>query len=288
VVSGVTSDATRRHGRSRVAVALLDTPGSLLDYGCGNGKFASSVAEQLGIPVDVCDVNPAALARAEAEPGVRAHLVSEEAPRLPMVKGQFEAVTCCDVMEHMPEAARQQSLVEIHRVLADGGALIVTVPHRGLFSFADPENFKFHLPRLHRLAYRTLKGRERYQRRYASGRFGNYSTGVQRHQHFSTDELTRILAGAGFQVETTRYFTLVYPFARIALWTAEGVHGRLGSSGRPLARLSGLLVRWCWRIYLWDADLECGRAACSIAVRARKVGREPAVSAVERARCPRT
>lgn len=260
-----------RHGRSRVAFELLEHPRSVLDYGCGNGQFASKVAQSLGISVNACDINPGLISRAEGQPGVRAHLLSAESPRLPIESGQLKAVTCCDVVEHMGEEVRRTALAEIHRVLADGGALIVTTPHTGLLSFADPENFKFHVPRLHRLVYGVLKGRERYERRYGGRRFGNYSgEGVQRHRHFSARELTDILSEAGFQVETIRYYTLIYPFARIALWTAQGIQHRLSPSSRFADRVCGRLVRLCWRLYKWDADLECGRASGSIAVRARK------------------
>ena len=243
----------------------------MLDYGCGNGKFASRVAQLLGISVDACDVNAAAIAKAQLEPGVRPHLISAEDPSLPIESGQLDAVTCCDVMEHMGEDVRRTALKEIHRVLVDGGALIVTTPHKGLFAFADPENFKFHVPRLHRNVYRVLNGRQRYERRYGGKRFGNYSGGAERHQHFSAAELGRILQDAGFEVAAVRYYTLIYPFARMALWLAQGAKNRLASSNRLLVMGSRRLLLQCWRLYRWDADLECGRASCSIAVRARKV-----------------
>ncbi len=267
---GETSDAAR-HGRTRVTLELLDSPRTLLDYGCGNGKFASRVAQLMEISVDACDVNAAAIAKAELEPGVRTHLISAETPHLPIESGLLDAVTCCDVMEHMGEGVRRTALEEILRVLADDGMLIVTTPHKGLFAFADPENFKFYVPRLHRFVYRTLYGRERYERRYAGKRFGNYSGGGERHRHFSTAELSGILQEAGFEVDAVRYYTLIYPFARIVLWLAQGAKNRLAASNRRLSRWSDGLLLACWRLYMWDADLECGRASCSIAIRARKV-----------------
>lgn len=216
----------------------------------------------MSIPVHACDINPDAVAQAEDEPGVRPYLISEHAPGLPLETGQLLAVTCCDVLEHMGEEVRRAALGEIHRVLADDGVLILTTPHKGLFSFADPENFKFHAPRLHRIVFRAVKGRELYDRRYGADRFGNYS-GAERHQHFSVKELDDILRQAGFEIDAVRYFTLIYPFARIALWIAESLHRKTALGKRLLAL--------CWRLYVWDADLESGRAACSIAVRARKI-----------------
>lgn len=258
-----TSDIAQ-HGRSRAALELLGKPSDLLDYGCGSARFASTIAQQLGIPVHVCDISQEAIDKAQSTPGLQASLISEDAPRLPLQSGQLAAVSSCDVMEHMDEAARRAALAEIYRVLADDGVLVVTTPHKGLFSFADPENFKFHAPRLHRLAFRALKGREPYARRYIDAHLGgNYSGDAQRHQHFSARDLDVMLKDAGFQIEAVRYFGLIGPFAHIALWLAEAVRRRTA--------LAQPLVRLCWAIYIRDSDFECGRAASSIAVRARKV-----------------
>ena len=67
---------------------------------------------------------------------------------------------------------------------------------------------------------------------------------------------------AGFRTEQVRYFTLIYPLARTALWFAEALAGRAWGSEH--------LRRLCWAIYVWDADLEPGRLAGSIGIRARK------------------
>jgi SAM-dependent methyltransferase len=234
----------------------------MLDYGCGNAEFAAAVAQRLGIVVEACDIDPQAVAEANVKPRVRAFPISARPPSLPLGDRQLASVTCCDVLEHMGEGIRGAALAEINRVLADDGVLILTTPHKGLFAFADPENFKFHAPRLHRLVYKACKSRELYERNYGGEQLGNYSGGGERHRHFSAGELRAILGAAGFEIERIRYFTLLYPFLRAALWSAEGLRRRTALA-KPLLAL-------CWRLYIWDSDLECGRAACSIAVRARK------------------
>jgi hypothetical protein len=150
----------------------------------------------------------------------------------------------------------------MRRVLDDGGALIVTTPHKGISAPFDPENVKYYFPRVHRLVFTALKGREKYASRYGGERFGNFSSGAMRHLHFSRRELSGMLEQAGFEVEQVRFYTLVWPFVKTLLWFAESLARRVRAA-RPLAEL-------CWKAYVWDADLEPGRLGGSIAVRARK------------------
>ncbi len=253
------------HGRNRVTYELLagvDVK-ELLDFGCGHGDFALPAANELGLTVHACDIDAELIERLTARhERVDFFAVSDSEPQLPLADGQVSAVTCCDVLEHMPPPSRVAALREMRRVLSDDGALIVTVPHKGLFSIADPENVKVNFPRLHRLLYTLAKGRQTYQGRYGSGRFGNFSEGAQRHEHFSAGELSALVSSAGFHVEEIRYFTLINPFIRTALWGAESLAGRVWGANR--------LRALCWRVYVWDADLEPGSLACAVAVRARK------------------
>lgn len=260
-------DSAFAHGRNRVTLRLLagfDLT-QILDFGCGPAEFAVPAASELGLTVHACDIDRELIDDLRSRhTEVNFFAVSECGPVLPLKDGQVSAVTCCDVLEHMPLASRMAALREMRRVLADDGALIVTTPHKGLFSAADPENVKVYFPRLHRRLYTIAKGREKYQRRYGDGRFGNFSSGAERHEHFSTRELSELVSAAGFQVEEVRYFTLVYPFARTLLWIAESLAGRVWGADR--------LRALCWTMFLWDADLEPGRLAGAIAIRARKRG----------------
>jgi ubiquinone/menaquinone biosynthesis C-methylase UbiE len=257
-------DSVFTHGRNRVTHALiagLDVS-EMLDYGCGHAKLAIAAAQELGLTVHACDVDATLIQELSRDGNeVDFFTLAEDRPQLPLADGQMSLITCCDVIEHMPPTLRHAALREMRRVLADDGALIVTVPHKGLLSVADPENAKFYFPRLHRLLYRLMKGSEKYQRRYGGERFGNFSAGAERHLHFSRRELAQILDDAGFEVEEVRYYTLIYPLARTLLWLAEGVRGRMLGSER--------LLKLCWALYNWDADVEPGPLACAIAIRAR-------------------
>ncbi len=254
------------HGRSRVTLELLRRGEltDLLDYGCGRAAFALAAADELGLTVHACDIDATLIAQLQQSEGgsVNFFAISESQPELPFDDGQLSAVSCCDVLEHMSGELRISVLKELHRVLADGGALVVTTPHKGLFSSADPENAKHRFPRIHRFVYTRAKGVEKYRERYEGERYGNYSSGASRHVHFSTRALTQTLQAAGFEVQETSYFGLMSPVIHPLLWLAESLAGRVPSA-RPLKQLF-------WKMYIWDTDLNPGRLASGIAVRASK------------------
>jgi SAM-dependent methyltransferase len=269
------------HGRNRVTYSLLTGLDvmQLLDYGCGNARFAITVAKELGITVHACDIDVDQIESLARHNGneVNFFVVSEEYPELPLADNQVSAAICCDVLEHMPAASRMTVLREIQRVLTHDGVLIVTTPHKGLFSALDPENAKAYFPRIHKYVYTLAKGRDEYERVYgaeeaggregagARKRFGNYSAGSKRHVHFSARELSELVTAAGFEVEEIRYFSLIHPLIRTILWIAENLAGRVKGADR--------LRVLCWKAYLWDADLEPGKLAFSVAIRAGKLAR---------------
>jgi SAM-dependent methyltransferase len=258
-----------RRGRTGFAYRLLagQKVTELLDYGCGKGGFARDVAKTYGVPVHACDVAPELIDELERRHGDTVHFFAvSEQPELPFADGTISTVTCCDVIEHIPAGSRPDVLRELHRVLRDDGRLVVTVPSKGPLGWLDPENFKFRFPRLHRAIYVRLRGRAEYERNYGGdGRFGNFSAGASRHEHFSHAELAHLLGGAGFLIEEVRYARVIYPFIRIALWAAENLRGRVWGASR--------LTAWLWRAYSWDAGLEPKRWGCFIGIRARRAAR---------------
>lgn len=259
-----------KHGRNRITSALLAGVGDgaeMLDYGCGEALFALALATELGFSVHACDIDPELVRSLQDTHGDRVDffVLPEQRPDLPFADGQLSAVTCCDVLEHMPEPLRLSSLAEMRRVLADDGVLVVTTPHKGLFSFADTENAKFRFPRLHRWVFTAVKGSEKYQERYGGEHYGNFSEEASRHAHFSAGELSQTIRAAGFQVQEIRYFTLIAPLLAPVLWAVETLVRRYPQ----LERVRAL----CWKIYVWDADLEPGTLGNSIAIRATPLPR---------------
>ena len=94
-------------------------------------------------------------------------------------------------------------------VLRSNGRFVLCTPHAGLFAWLDANNFRFRLPTL----YRRIVGQGRRDAGYANG-----SDGVVWHEHFSANQLLRLL-GEGWELETCRTGGLVmFPLLDIASW----------------------------------------------------------------------
>ncbi len=106
-----------------------------------------------------------------------------------------------DVLEHC--ADDEQLLRETHRVLQPGGRLVLTVPARHLFSFLDPDNAKFRLPRVHRAVYSARFGAATYHQRFvdpADGLIGDIAIGRGEHTNYRPEALLETLQSQGFGV----------------------------------------------------------------------------------------
>jgi SAM-dependent methyltransferase len=101
----------------------------LLDYGCGDGTFLAQVQDlfprALGADVDGEQIADCA-ARFAATPGIT--FLTTDRLDDAVHAGQHEIVVCMEVLEHCPDDIQAAVLDQIHRVTADGGTLIVSVP----------------------------------------------------------------------------------------------------------------------------------------------------------------
>ncbi len=105
------------------------SPGRLLDAGCGTGVFLAECGQALGFGLAVgCDLSPEALRLA----GSRAPtaLVAGAVGELPFGSGQFEAVVCGDVLQHLSAADSRSALREFGRLLAPKGTLLIRAAAR--------------------------------------------------------------------------------------------------------------------------------------------------------------
>jgi ubiquinone/menaquinone biosynthesis C-methylase UbiE len=175
--------------------------GAHLDYGCNKGSFLDKLKAKKGGRLVGVDVSGEAVKQGQELFPELEIIKIDEGTALPFDDASFESVTVLDVLEHVYE--QRELLAELHRVLKDGGKLIVTVPGRHLFTFLDAGNFKFMFPRLHRWYYCLKHSREEYEYRYVSnpdGLIGDVSMKKGWHEHFSRRKLQKLLAEAGFRV----------------------------------------------------------------------------------------
>ena len=104
----------------------------LLDVACGSGKPTLRIAQKTQCHVSGVDIHAEGIASATAnarEVGYegRAHFHhANAAERLSFENASFDAVTCIDAINHLPD--RSRVLADWHRVLKPGGYLLFTDP----------------------------------------------------------------------------------------------------------------------------------------------------------------
>jgi len=127
-------------GRRRVLENVIQDlgmpPGArVLDAGCGSGRNMVELRRHGEVTgVEVAQTS-AALARARGAGEVFEGSLME----MPFAQDSFDLAVCLDVIEHLPDDVG--ALRELRRVLAPGGALLVTVPaYQWLWSGHDEIN----------------------------------------------------------------------------------------------------------------------------------------------------
>jgi 2-polyprenyl-6-hydroxyphenyl methylase/3-demethylubiquinone-9 3-methyltransferase len=109
---------------------LLPGRVQLLDVGCGGGLLAEEFAH-LGCAVTGVDLSKPTLEAAKAHAnasGLEIDYMESSAERLPFPAASFDAVSCCDVLEHVDDPS--MVLAEIARVLKPGGVFVFDTINR--------------------------------------------------------------------------------------------------------------------------------------------------------------
>ena len=110
-----------------------DSPGRILDWGCGHGQV-TDLLWRAGLNVTAFDYRPDAdegLEPLERYPHLQVR-VSADPRRLPFADQSFDAVLSCGVLEHVEDP--DASLEELRRVLVPGGTLYVyKLPNRSSY-----------------------------------------------------------------------------------------------------------------------------------------------------------
>ncbi len=114
---------------------LPEYRGEVLDVGCGLSPYRSLLDSKLTryVGIDISDSAKFDTANPE--------VVSFDGEHIPFPDNHFDAVICTEVLEHV--ANFQQLIDEIHRVMKDGAAAIVTVPWSARFHYVPYDFFRF-------------------------------------------------------------------------------------------------------------------------------------------------
>lgn len=102
----------------------------LLDIGCGGGVLTEEFA-RMGCQAVGIDISPRSIAVAQdhaAQSGLSIDYRTGEATSLPFEEGSFEAVSCCDMLEHVADWERV--IAESARVLKPGGLFLFDTINR--------------------------------------------------------------------------------------------------------------------------------------------------------------
>jgi 2-polyprenyl-6-hydroxyphenyl methylase/3-demethylubiquinone-9 3-methyltransferase len=103
---------------------------SVLDIGCGGGVLSEEFA-RLGCRVTGIDMSTKSIAvarRHALSEGLTIHYQTALAGQLPFASGSFEAVSCCDVLEHILEW--RQVIAEAARMLKPDGLFLFDTINR--------------------------------------------------------------------------------------------------------------------------------------------------------------
>ncbi len=163
---------------TRALRALPFRGGRVLDLGCAFG-FATRLLRLAGHDAVGVDASPAYIARARrADP--RGEYALADAAHTGLPSASFDGVIFLDVLEHLPD--ERAAIAEAARVLKPGGALAISVPHRGLLWRLDSLNL-----------YAALVRATRH------GLFPPEIAATGVHRHYSVDRL-RALLGDQFEI----------------------------------------------------------------------------------------
>jgi SAM-dependent methyltransferase len=172
---------------------LKPRPGeTVLDLGCGAGKFALFTAQN-GVHAAGVDVAPFFLPRAARE----LDLVLGDLRRLPFRNGAYPCGYSLDVLEHLDEPGVAEILREARRALAPNGRLFVYTHAMESSKIASFQRWVNRLAK--RLGQAGLLDHEREAMRKSDHR-----NPIRSHEHFDA-----LCAAAGFAVAERRYYNVV-------------------------------------------------------------------------------
>src|SRR4030042_5086107 len=176
----------------------------ILDIGCSSGydtaRLAGKAQEVYGVDTDAATIKKATQLHNNIVFSVA------DAGLLPFPDHYLESILMSEVLEHVRD--EHAALKEAHRVLRSGGTLVLTVPHKGLFSFLDPANQKYYLRQ-------SLPGLYRWFISFKTKRDPTYTDTLAQgfHRPYSRSDLVALLDCSQwigqYLIVRTRYRSLV-------------------------------------------------------------------------------
>jgi SAM-dependent methyltransferase len=152
-----------------------------------------------------------------------------EVDRFPYEDGAFALVLCCEILEHLPTDPIHM-LAEIHRVLAPGGALVLTTPNA-----TRTENVA-----------NILRGDNVYEHLSGYGAYGRHN------REYTRGELAELLATLGYVVEHLSVHDTYWRPPRRPVLPAGAVRTDRGDTLFVRARAEGP-PRWRYPAWLFQS-----------------------------------
>lgn len=100
----------------------------VIDCGCGEGTYVEELMRRYDVDCMGFEYVERKVAQASRNPAVASRVVQADIENIPFDDARFDVAIVNEVLEHVP--SEPKALVEIHRILAPGGKLIVLSPNR--------------------------------------------------------------------------------------------------------------------------------------------------------------
>lgn len=119
---------------------------TLLDYGCGDGKYFAHLVEKMGlVATNIHGIEVAAqrVKRCHEIGWTNARLLDPD-NQLQYPAESFDIVNMMEVIEHIPYEQACKTLHDLRRVLRTGGVLLISTPNYPIKRFYDFSDAIFH------------------------------------------------------------------------------------------------------------------------------------------------
>jgi len=167
--------------------------GRLLDIGCGSGDFISKMKNDkfllygIDISIEACNI-------AKNKVENYAEIVNSELKYCSFPEKYFDVITLWHVLEHVRNP--KEILIEVKRILKDGGILIIGLPNINSMAFKIFKKYWIDLD-------------------------------IPRHYyHFSFSSISNLLRVTGFRIDNVKYFSfglLLHPVKSLAIFLKETI-----------------------------------------------------------------